>query len=639
MAASTPNLTIRLLGPLQILRDGQPVQVPSSRKARAILGYLALAQRPVTRQRLCDLFFDMPDDPRASLRWTLTKLRAVVDDPDAPRIQSARDTLSFDPAGARIDALDMLSGRADLDTPVHADAFLEDAELPDRTDFSLWLQSTRETLRAAHAAALRGALAQADAEQRLAFARQLQAIEPLDETGHAHAVEALVALGRPDAAREAATEAERVLRRAGKRPTASLRGALTPKAAAAPVAIDTPRVAGAVFDMLPCVAIVPFNNFSPDLIADELMEGLRESVTDLFSRFRTFRVLPSAAPGAKAHMQTPDALHAAGADFVIGGSVLARSGASKLRYRIVDAKTGALLSSGDVDAAAVSPATMVEQLPGALVPHLVHQCMDLIRTRATLTPEAQRTEVDHYLCAMSDAYFIPAPSYARALVSAQKALSMRPDYPAAMAIAAHCKALMGVARTEPARSDTHAQALAAIATGNDDAFTLSIGAWSIVHVAGDVDPALRAVDLAIRLNPLGRMAWTVSGWIRAMNGEFETPMAHWEQAERCSPLGASYDLINSGRALCCWMAGEYAQSLQWARRSLERVPSNPGALTAGVAAAARLGDRLALSDMSARLLQHYPAGADDKWISAAPILNPALKEAMLAAVRDGLATA
>src|SRR5690242_14197985 len=145
MANGGEGLTIRTLGPMQIDRNGEAITVPASRKARAILGFLILSPRPVGRQRLCEMFFDVPDDPRASLRWTLTKLRAAIDEPGVSRIVSSGDSLKFEAAGARVDALDILKGEAGA-TESNG-VFLEDSELPDRQDFMSWLYSAREDLR------------------------------------------------------------------------------------------------------------------------------------------------------------------------------------------------------------------------------------------------------------------------------------------------------------------------------------------------------------------------------------------------------------------------------------------------------------------------------------------------------------
>ena len=63
------QLDIRLLGTLTVRRTGVPAALPPSRKARALLAYLALAPRPVSRSHVCELLWESPDDPRGELRW------------------------------------------------------------------------------------------------------------------------------------------------------------------------------------------------------------------------------------------------------------------------------------------------------------------------------------------------------------------------------------------------------------------------------------------------------------------------------------------------------------------------------------------------------------------------------------------
>ena len=79
------GLRIRLLGGLELRRGGTLLQLPASRRTRALLGFLVATGSPHSRSSLCDLLWDGPDDPRASLRWSLTKLRTVVDARDATR--------------------------------------------------------------------------------------------------------------------------------------------------------------------------------------------------------------------------------------------------------------------------------------------------------------------------------------------------------------------------------------------------------------------------------------------------------------------------------------------------------------------------------------------------------------------------
>ena len=103
----TPALSISLMGELQVSLMGESVALPASRKARALLAFLVATGRPHRRERLCELFWDMPDDPKAALRWALTKLRRVVDTPGRARIIADRERVHIDVDDVVIDIRDL----------------------------------------------------------------------------------------------------------------------------------------------------------------------------------------------------------------------------------------------------------------------------------------------------------------------------------------------------------------------------------------------------------------------------------------------------------------------------------------------------------------------------------------------------
>ena len=70
-----PTLQVQMLGPLTVARDGVALTLPASRKVRALLAYLALASRPVARSQICELLWDVPNDPRGELRRLADSLR------------------------------------------------------------------------------------------------------------------------------------------------------------------------------------------------------------------------------------------------------------------------------------------------------------------------------------------------------------------------------------------------------------------------------------------------------------------------------------------------------------------------------------------------------------------------------------
>src|SRR5262245_56463627 len=79
--SSLPKIRIQTLGGLQVFsREGRPLAVPS-RKAQALLAYLAMARgRPQSRDKLSALLWEDRGEvqARASLRQELTVLRKVL---------------------------------------------------------------------------------------------------------------------------------------------------------------------------------------------------------------------------------------------------------------------------------------------------------------------------------------------------------------------------------------------------------------------------------------------------------------------------------------------------------------------------------------------------------------------------------
>jgi DNA-binding SARP family transcriptional activator len=98
-------LEIRVLGGLDVIRDGASVALPPSRKTRALLGYLALSRGPHRREQLCEMFWDVPDDPRGALRWSLSKIRPLVDEPSSPRLLADRQSIELRTDAAAVDFL------------------------------------------------------------------------------------------------------------------------------------------------------------------------------------------------------------------------------------------------------------------------------------------------------------------------------------------------------------------------------------------------------------------------------------------------------------------------------------------------------------------------------------------------------
>ena len=158
-------LEIHMLGPLRLSRGGRPVALPPSRKVRALLAYLALAQKPVARGPLCELLWDVPNDPRGELRWCLSKIRGLLDDDACRRVHTDGDTVQLDLSQCLVDVLDVLrAAEAGIETlsPERLAAlaasfegeFLESLAIDGSPVFTAWLTAQRRRLRSCRTAVL-----------------------------------------------------------------------------------------------------------------------------------------------------------------------------------------------------------------------------------------------------------------------------------------------------------------------------------------------------------------------------------------------------------------------------------------------------------------------------------------------------
>jgi DNA-binding SARP family transcriptional activator len=84
--AAVTQLTLFLLGPLQVRLDDQPVAGLAYAKVRALLVYLAIERRPHGRDALAEFFWPGQSSAaaRRSLRVALTTLRQAIGDQTAP---------------------------------------------------------------------------------------------------------------------------------------------------------------------------------------------------------------------------------------------------------------------------------------------------------------------------------------------------------------------------------------------------------------------------------------------------------------------------------------------------------------------------------------------------------------------------
>ncbi len=218
------ELDIRLLGNLEVCRRGRPILLPRSRKTRALLGYLVATKRPHSRRELCDLLYEGSSDPRAGLRWSLSKLRSLLEEDGERRIVTAQEQVSFERHGAIVDIAFVRNvaahGWEQATTETLREAvsrfrggFLEGLDLSGCYGFDAWRTSEREAahrLRETILCVLIDRLHDRP-DEALPYARDRLLVNPLSEDAHIDFIRLLAAMGRREKALEQYDRCHRML--------------------------------------------------------------------------------------------------------------------------------------------------------------------------------------------------------------------------------------------------------------------------------------------------------------------------------------------------------------------------------------------------------------------------------------------
>lgn len=188
------DLSLRLLGAPEVMRNGEPVNGFRSLKTRALLFYVAVNGRPTARTKLAGLFWgDLPDaNASANLRKTLTNLRHLA----GPHLTITRENVGLNevnPLWLDVTEFEVAlqsedPSRWETAVSLYRDDFLEGFYVAGAQEFETWLLEERHRLRERLLLALHN-LAQHYADRRqytqaIQHVQRLLTLEPLRENVH-----------------------------------------------------------------------------------------------------------------------------------------------------------------------------------------------------------------------------------------------------------------------------------------------------------------------------------------------------------------------------------------------------------------------------------------------------------------------
>jgi TolB-like protein len=362
------QLRLRFLGSLSVECGGKPVVI-ASRKARALLGYLAQRENiPVARTTLMGLLWGdrSEDQARASLRQTLSELRQALGPEGTACIVTNLDCVTWAGGGAWTDtrALGLTSKTGELSALLEAadlyrGEFLEGLDIHEPA-FEQWLAIERENLRLQAAAVLARLMAQAEAvnnvEQAIAFGQRLLGLDPLQEHVHRDVMRLFAAQGRHDAALAQFEKCRQLLEsRLGVQPqpeTLALQQTLRaerrersqPASGTSSSTPSAPQIdpVGKV-----TIGVLPFTNLTSDPEQDYFADGITEDLIGALSRIGEFFVISRSTSFVYKgrNVRAQDAAAELGVRHVLEGGVRVVGGRFRVTVQLIDGQSAATVWS------------------------------------------------------------------------------------------------------------------------------------------------------------------------------------------------------------------------------------------------------------------------------------------------------
>jgi TolB-like protein/DNA-binding SARP family transcriptional activator len=574
MSIPARPLVLRLLGDMALECNGASRELPKSRKTRALLAHLALQACPVRREALCELLWESADDPRAALRWSLSKLRPLLDTPCGQALRADAHTVALDLALVAVDALE---AKALLDQPqinatdaqlnlmeqVLDSGYPRDLDIPASYRHQLWIGGEREVMRRVHRRVLDEQSARAEsADAALAAARKRAALDPLDNEANARLlVQSVEVDGRVRA--RAALEGMRARYRAEGIPdhalVASWRG-LDPAAA-----LELPDK--------PSVAVLGFTDLGGHQGGPVLAEGLAADLTLALGHLRGLFVTARASSArfsAKSADLLPLAGQMLGVRYLVHGTTQRLDRRVRVNVTLADAQKNDVLWCEHFDRPIGDLFEVQDDVSAAIASAIEPEISRAERERSRLKSSEDLSAWECYHRAMWHCFHFTASHTELAHALLLRALSLEPSFArahAGLSFTHYSRAFLDAVPTPDAEI---AMALQFAKQSIDLDPRDAMGHWTLGRarfLAQEHDQAIQSVSTSLAVNPNFAQGHYALGFIRAHAGMPTQALPALAAAERLSPYDPLLFAMEGSRAISLAIEGKYEEAANWGVRA------------------------------------------------------------------------
>lgn len=642
---------------MRIVHEGRIRPLPQSRKTRGLLAWLALVDRPHRREELCELLWDTPGDPRAALRWSLSKLRPLLPGDGDTALVANRDSVRLDRDLVSIDVVEIRAkiaaglgktGNRDL---IELESRFPGIALAGLDDigsrrFQLWLESERKSIDDLHRTLIAELLSRESLSPaaRLHLTARKLGLDPLHEASN---VEYLRLVLDQSGLREAREALQRIRNHYGseRQSDSNLLAAwhaMTRTKVSSGAASET-ETREDTHDRLPALpekpslAVLDFADLGSKPDATVLARGLAVDLNARLAQLPSLFVIArqSSARIDAARLTPREIGLRLGVRYLVSGSVQRQDKRVRTTVTLTDAPEERELWSDHFDRPLDDIFDVQDNITNAVIAAIEPAIEQAEMQRALLKPPESLNAWEYFHRGLWHCFRFTARDNEIAHQLFSKAVAMDPRF---------ARAYAGISFTHYSRAflnsahDIDGEIRAALDAGKASIGfdgRDAMGHWSLgraLFLSRQHDEALISIDNALAVNPNyahGHYARGFVGIHTALNAE---SLKSIDTAERLSPYDPLLFAMKSSRAISLANQRRYDEAAAWSIRGTQE-PNAHFHIYAVAAACLELAGRAADARDNARwVLERRPDYSVAVFQRSFPQKDEASREPVLAAL-------
>jgi len=595
------SLRFRLLGPLQLSRGGDALTLPSSRKVRALLGYLVLASRPVARSQVCELLWDAPNDPRGELRWCLSKIRGLVDEKGRKRVIADGTTIRIDLSDCIVDTLEVtrapehgiqkLGIEQQKELAAHfAGELLEGLEIARSPLFDAWITAERRRFRGIQTVVLENLSRSLPHDAAAPYIDEWLKHSPFDRNAHELLLASLARQGRIAEGESHLASACKLFEADGldSTPLRDIWRATREKHAAQ--SNPAPRLellsaslteVGRFAPETPAsmrrasIAVMPFVDRSSE--ADKHGGAGDALAYDVITRLAKLRSMFVIAQGTTFALRDrsvgPDeAGRILNVSYVVSGSVRRTGRKLSVSADLIETRTARIVWAEVFDEKIDDALDLLDEIGNRIVASVAHEIEMVERNRAILKPPSSLDAWEAHHRGLWHMYRFNKTDNERARQFFTQAVELDPTFArayAGLSFAHFQNAFLGWKKAAPEIDRAFdAAGKSLMVDDRDPAAHWAMG--RALWLRGSQGDSITELERAVDLSPNYATAHYTLAFVHSQAGDPHAAIAFSDHARRLSPFDPLLFAMLGSRALSLARLGQYEEAADWAIKAAAR---------------------------------------------------------------------